>query len=135
MFIRSTGVTTCHTAHWYILMKIRPKCLFVYIDASHVRKRVGIPWLTRNCISHWIESTIVYLLKFLRTYTNTNSYILRPKLWTKCCFMKQKCHFQRGEVQYKNSAMSLNSKGIYTALLREANDFFKLMVLKSYLSK
>ena len=38
-------------------------------------------------------------------------YSLRPKLWTKCCFMKQNCHLQRGVVRCKNVASPLSSKG------------------------
>ena len=32
----------------------------------------------------------------------------------KCCFMKQKYHFQRGELQYENATMPLSSLGIHT---------------------
>ena len=32
----------------------------------------------------------------------------------KCCFMKQKCHIQRGVSQYKNASMLLSSSGIHT---------------------
>ena len=31
------------------------------------------------------------------------TYSLRPKLSNKSCFMKQKCHFQKGVTQYKNA--------------------------------
>ena len=32
----------------------------------------------------------------------------------KCCFMKQKCHFQRDVSQYENASMMLSSSGIHT---------------------
>ena len=35
-------------------------------------------------------------------------YSLVPKLWTKCCFMKQNCHLERDVAQYKDAATSLN---------------------------
>ena len=32
----------------------------------------------------------------------------------KCCFMKQKCHIQRGVSQYENASILLSSSGIHT---------------------
>ena len=41
-----------------------------------------------------------------------NTYSLRPKLWTKSCFMKQKCQLQMSVVQYKLAAIPMATKGI-----------------------
>ena len=47
-------------------------------------------------------------------YSFCDTYSLRPKLWTKCCFMKQKCHLQSGIAQYENVATPFSSKAIHT---------------------
>ena len=40
-------------------------------------------------------------------------YSLRPKLWTKYCFMKQNCQLQSGIAQYENAATPVSSKAIH----------------------
>ena len=39
-------------------------------------------------------------------------YNLQPKLWTKCCFMKQKCQLQIGVAQYEKATMPISTRGI-----------------------
>ena len=51
---------------------------------------------------------------FPDTNDRNSMYSLRPKLWTKCCFMKQKCHLQSGIAQYENVATPFSSKAIHT---------------------
>ena len=62
-------------------------------------------------------------------------YSLRPKLWTKCCFMKQKCQLQMGIVKCKNAATPLSTLGINTKhqhFQMRYITFFWLKGLKSY---
>ena len=40
-------------------------------------------------------------------------YSLRPKLWTKYCFMKQNCQIQSGIAQYENAGKPVSSKAIH----------------------
>ena len=50
----------------------------------------------------------------LHEYENDLNTVLslRLKLWTKCCFMKQKCQIQKGVEKYKNEAMPLSNRDI-----------------------
>ena len=60
---------------------------------------------------------------------------LRPKLSTKSCFIKQKCHFQIGITQNKNAATPLSTLGINTTYQHFQMRYialFQLKGLKSY---
>ena len=57
-------------------------------------------------------------------------YSLRPQLWTKCCFMKQKCHLQGGIAQYENAATPVSSKAIHTTHQHYQKRYLTLFQLK-----
>ena len=48
----------------------------------------------------------------------------------KCCFMKQKCHFQKGVSQYRNASMLLSSLGIHTTHQHFQKRYITLFLLK-----
>ena len=48
----------------------------------------------------------------------------------KCCFMKQKYHFQRGVLQYENTTMPLSSSGIHTTHKHFQKRYITLFLLK-----
>ena len=58
------------------------------------------------CVSNCLQPTT--------SEKNQNkSYSLRPKLWTKYCFMKQNCQLKSGIAQYENAATPVSSKAIH----------------------
>ena len=71
----------------------------------------------------------------LRVFCMSITYSLRPKLSTKSCVIKQKCHLQIGVTQHKSAAKPLSTSSINTTRQHFQMRYvtlFLLRGLKSY---
>ena len=65
-----------------------------------------------------------------KIYKQVSTYSLRPKLWTKYCFMKQNCQLQSGIAQYENAATPVSSKAIHATHQHYQKRYLTLFQLK-----
>ena len=75
------------------------------------------------------------ILVFMTDFGPLTNYSLRPKLWTKYCFMKQNCQLQSGITQYENATTPVSSKAIHAAhqhYQKRHSTLFQLKGLKGY---
>ena len=81
----------------FVILTTRKKEISSWmVDINHWVKAMNLDTI-RNCLlSYSIGATFDYFLDKGVISSSTkfeHDYNLRPKLWTKCCFMKENCNF------------------------------------------